>query len=70
MPCFTAKEGDCFTVAQQCNGLLDGCPTDGADEWGCKANHEFQCLQASFFNHFVIFKIYCQICWEEIRLHI
>ncbi|RUS75425.1 hypothetical protein EGW08_016804 [Elysia chlorotica] len=35
MPCFTAKEGDCFTKAQQCNGILDGCPTDGADEWGC-----------------------------------
>ncbi|GFS03943.1 CD109 antigen, partial [Elysia marginata] len=35
MPCFTAEEGDCFTVAEKCNGVIDGCPSDGADEWGC-----------------------------------
>ncbi|GFO11263.1 Cd109 antigen-like isoform x3 [Plakobranchus ocellatus] len=35
MPCFTAKEGDCFLPSEQCNGVVDGCPNDGADEWGC-----------------------------------
>lgn len=34
-PCFSGVESECFTDSQRCNGQFDGCPNDGADEWGC-----------------------------------
>ncbi|XP_059162064.1 alpha-2-macroglobulin-like [Physella acuta] len=34
-PCFSGIESECFTTEQRCNGQFDGCPNDGADEWGC-----------------------------------
>ncbi|GFS03933.1 macroglobulin complement-related 2 [Elysia marginata] len=34
-PCFSGVESECFTLEQKCNGKLDGCPSDGADEMGC-----------------------------------
>ena len=35
-PCFSADGDACFTEEQKCNGIIDGCPADGADEWGCE----------------------------------
>ncbi|CAG5133427.1 unnamed protein product, partial [Candidula unifasciata] len=34
-PCFSGIESECYHASQRCNGLFDGCPSDGADEWGC-----------------------------------
>ncbi|XP_005101039.1 alpha-1-inhibitor 3 isoform X2 [Aplysia californica] len=34
-PCFTGIGEDCYTDEHRCNKKVDGCPTDGADEWGC-----------------------------------
>ncbi|KAH9502244.1 hypothetical protein Btru_070510 [Bulinus truncatus] len=63
-PCFSGVETECFSVEHRCNGQFDGCPNDGADEWGCVYEDKQNLLKSPLDRISRVMRFYDNSSWS------